>query len=57
MEDNDLIEKISGYVDRSQKDISELVASMSYQDLVRISKAIRMGDEEDIYTVLHGYGL
>ncbi len=57
MEDNDLIEKIANYVDRPKKDITSLVASMSYQDLVMMSKAIRDGNEEDIYTILHGYGL
>lgn len=57
MQSNNLIASLAKFVERDEDEISKLVSTMSYKDLVLISAALRDGIKEDVYKILHGYGI
>lgn len=57
MEENKLIKNIAKTLERDEDEITELVSTMSYKDLVLIADAIRKSDNSKVLSILHGYGL
>jgi len=56
-DNNDLIKRIADFTEREEKEVSNLVSSMSFQDLILVSKALKQGNKKEVYTILHGYGI
>lgn len=53
----DIINSLSTFLDKEEKDIEELVVTMDFKDLAKISSALRNNDEKEVLRIMHGYGL
>ena len=55
--DNNLIKSLADFLDKSEKEIEDLVVTMDFKDLTKVNKALRDSDNDEALRILHGYGL
>lgn len=55
--ENKLVKSLAVFLDKSEKEIDDLVVTMDFKDLAKVSNALRNSDEKEVLKILHGYGL
>lgn len=55
--DYNLVDSLATFLDKDKKYIEELVVTMDFKDLAKISSALRRSDEKEVLKIMHGYGL
>lgn len=55
--ENNLVSQIAKYLDKKENEVEELIVTMDFRDLAKLSYALRNNDREQVLRILHGYGL
>lgn len=54
---NNLVDSLSKFLDKDEQKVEDLVVTMDFKDLAKVSYALRNNDEREVLRILHGYGL
>lgn len=55
--DYSLISSLAKFLDKEEKEVEDLVVTMDFKDLAKVSSALRRNDEKEVLKIMHGYGL
>lgn len=55
--ENNLITSLATFLDRDEKEIEDLIVTVDFKDLMKLTKAVRDSNEKQAVNIMHGYGL
>lgn len=55
--ENSLSKSLATLLDRDEKEIDDMITTMDFKDLTKVSRALKDADKETALKILHGYGL